>query len=196
MKIVALTNAASFVGRDVAGGRWHELVPQLPMTTYIAVVFLAWIPRLIRPFFEPLFLLPHLKVQREMRKIIEPIIKKDLEEYEAAKDKRELLKVREGERLPYHKWLISRYNPGEATPYQLATDQIITAFESTVSTSMLIYNVLLDLAVRPELQDELRREIADNMIDGKLPSTNLKELRRMDSVMRETFRMSPFALCK
>ncbi|KAI1174430.1 cytochrome P450 [Nemania sp. FL0916] len=195
MKIVALTNGASFVGRDVAGGKWHELVPQLPMTTFFAVVSLAWIPRLIRPIFEPLLLLPNMKVQRDMRRILDPIIKQDLSEWHAAKDKKELLKVEEGKRLPYHKWLISRYDdPSDATPHQLGTDQIITAFESTVSTALVLYNILMDLAVRPELQDELRKEIAENTIDGQLPSTNLKELRKMDSIMRETFRTSPFAL--
>ncbi|KAH8168088.1 hypothetical protein CIB48_g167 [Xylaria polymorpha] len=194
MKIVALTNAASFVGREVAGGEWHELVPQLSLTTFFAVMGLGWIPRLLRPIFVPLFLIPHIRVQRGMRKILEPIIKQDMNEWETAKDQSDLLKVKEGERLPYHKWLISRYGPGNATPYQLATDQIITAFESTVSTSMVLYNVLLDLAVRPEIQAELRLEIAENTVDGQLPSTNLKELRRMDSVMRESFRTSPFAL--
>lgn len=196
MKVVALTNGASFVGRDVSGGRWHELVAQLPMAVYFAVMFLSWTPRLLQPFLEPLFMLPHYKVQREMRNILEPIIRQDLNEWNKTDNKRELLKVKEGERLPYHKWLISRYGPGEATPRQLATDQIVTAFESTVSTALTLYHILLDLAIRPELQDELRQEIAENTIDGQLPPTTLKELRKMDSVMRESFRVSPFALCK
>lgn len=196
MKIVALTNSASFVGRELAGGKWHELVSQLPMTTYFPIMMLPWIPRLIQPLALPFLFLPNLKVQREMRRLLEPIIKQDLDEWEAAKDKREVLKVKEGERLPYHKWLMSRYNPGEATPRQLATDQIITAFESTVSTAIFLHNVLLDVAARPDIQDELRREIIENTVDGQLPSTNLKELRKMDSVMRETFRTSPSALCR
>ncbi|KAH8723145.1 cytochrome P450 [Phaeosphaeriaceae sp. PMI808] len=150
MKVVSLTNGASFVGREVSGGRWHELVSQLPMAVYFAVMFLSWTPRLIRPFLEPLFLLPHYKLQREMRHILEPIIRQDLDEWNKTEDKKELLKVKEGERLPYHNWLISRYGPGEATPRQLATDQLVTSFEST--------------------------------------------LRKMDSVMRESFRVSPFAL--
>ncbi|KAH4060553.1 cytochrome P450 monooxygenase phmB [Parastagonospora nodorum] len=194
MKVVALTNGASFVGREVAGGRWHELVAQLPMTVYFAVIFLTWTPRLFRPFLEPLFFLPHFKVQRDMRRILEPIIKQDLDEWSKTDDKKEQLKVKEGQRLPYHKWLISRYGPGEATPRQLATDQIVTAFESTISTALTIYYILFQLASRPELQDELRQEIADNTTDGQLPSTSLTELRKMDSVMRESFRVNPFAL--
>ncbi|KAI9166412.1 Cytochrome P453 monooxygenase [Paramyrothecium foliicola] len=109
---------------------------------------------------------------------------------------RELLKARDGGRLPDHKWPISRYDAGESTPCQLTTDQIITAFESSVSTTILCYNILFDLAVRPDLQDELRQEIAENTMSGQFPPTNLEELRKMDSLMRETFRISPFALCK
>jgi hypothetical protein len=196
MKVVALTNGASFVGREVAGGRWHELVAQLPMTVYFAIMFLTWTPRLIRPFLEPFWLLPHYKVQRDMRRILEPIIQQDLDEWNKTDDKKEQLKVKEGQRLPYHKWLMSRYGPGEATPRQLATDQIVTAFESTVSTALTLYYILFQLALRPDLQDELRQEIAENTTDGQLPLTSLNELRKMDSVMRESFRVSPFALCK
>lgn len=166
------------------------------MIVYFAVMFLTWTPRLVRPILEPLFLLPHYKLQREMRRILKPIIHRDLEEWNNTKDKQTLLKAKEGERLPYHKWLISRYGPGQATPRQLATDQIVTAFESTISTALTLYYTLLDLAVRPDLQDELRREIAENTTDGQLPSSALKELRKMDSAMRESFRVSPFALCK
>lgn len=150
----------------------------------------------MRPVLEPSALLPHLRVQPEMRRILEPIIKQDLDEWQVAKDKRELLRVTEGTCLPFNKWLISRYAAGEATRHQLATDQIITAFESTVSTALVLYNVLFDLDVRPEVQDELRREIAENTVESQLPTTNLKELRIMDSVMRESFRVSPFALRK
>lgn len=196
LKIVALTNSASFVGRELAGGKWHKLVSQLPMTVYFPIMMLPWIPRLLQPLILPLLFLPNLKVQRDMRRLLEPIIKQDLNEWEAAKDRREVLKVKEGERLPYHKWLMSRYSPGKATPRQLATDQILTAFESTVSTAIFLHNVLLDVATRPEIQEELRREVVQNTVDGQLPSTNLKELRKMDSVMRETFRMSPSALCR
>jgi len=196
MKVIALTHGASFVGREVAGGRWHELVAQLPMTVYFAIMFLSWTPRLLRPFLEPLLLLPHYKVQREMRHILEPIIHQDLDEWNSSDDKKELLKVKEGQKLPYHKWLISRYGAGEATPRQLATDQLVTAFESTVSTALTLYYILLNLAVRPELQDELRHEIAEYTVDGQLPSTTLAEMRKMDSVMRESFRVNPFALCK
>ena len=196
MNIVATTNACSFVGREVATGKWSKLVQQLPMTVYVAVLALSWLPRILRPIFTPLLFLPALKLQKEMRDIIKPVIAADIDEYERASDKKELLRAKEDGKLPYSAWLLSRYRPGEGTPYQLATDYLVTSFESTVSTAVTLYNIIADIAVRPGLQDELREELEEVLVDGKLPSTSLKELRKMDSVMRESFRLNPFALCK
>ncbi|KAK5996029.1 Cytochrome P450 monooxygenase phmB [Cladobotryum mycophilum] len=194
MKVVATTNACSFVGREVGTGEWAEAVQQLPISVFLAVMTLSWIPRVLRPLLQPIVLLPALYVQRKMRLILEPIIRSDIEEYEKAADRKSTLKTTEDGKLPFTQWLLARYKSGEATPYQLATDHILTSFESTVSTAVTLYNIILDLAVRPELQDELRQEVEEVMFDGRLPSTNLKELRKMDSVMRETFRVNPFAL--
>lgn len=72
----------------------------------------------------------------------------------------------------------------------------ITGFTANSSTAVVINNVLQDLAVRPALQDELREEIRQTLLDGQLPATNLNELKLLDSVMKETFRTSPFSLCE
>lgn len=196
MKIVATTNACSFVGREVGMGEWPQVVQQLPMSVYFAVMTLSWFSRVLRPLFQPILLLPALWVQHKMRRLLDPVIRNDMEEYERAADRREILKPTEDGKLPFTQWLMARYKPGEATPYQLATDHMLTSFESTVSTAATLYNIILDLAVRPELQEELRQELEEIMINGRLPSTHLKELRKMDSVMRETFRVNPFALCR
>nr|A0A7L8UVC5.1 RecName: Full=Cytochrome P450 monooxygenase ffsD; AltName: Full=Cytochalasans biosynthesis cluster protein ffsD [Aspergillus flavipes]QOG08943.1 FfsD [Aspergillus flavipes] len=194
MKIVATTNACSFVGREVGTGEWPQVVQQLPMSVYFAVMTLSIVPRIFRPVLLPIVLIPALLVQRKMRKILAPGIRQDMEEYERAADRKELLKPTEDGKLPFTQWLMARYKPGEATAHQLATDHLLTSFESTVSTAATLYNMILDLAVRPELQDELRQEVEEIMVDGKLPATHLKELKKMDSMMRETFRVNPFAL--
>ena len=195
MNIVATTNACSFVGREVGTAEWPQAVQRLPMAVYVAVLTLSWIPRVLRPIFKPLLFIPALRIQKGMRNILKPVIQKDMLDYESAPDKREILKVRDEAKLPFTAWLMSRYKPAEATEYQLATDYLVTAFESTVSTAVTLYNIVADLAVSPELQEELREELNEILTDGKLPATNLKELKKMDSVMRETFRMNPFALC-
>ncbi|KAI9708161.1 MAG: hypothetical protein M1820_004115 [Bogoriella megaspora] len=194
MNIVAMTNACSFVGREVGTGEWAKAVQRLPMATYVAVMSLSWLPRLLRPVFQPLLLLPALIVEWNMRRILKPVIQNDIDDYERALDKKEVLRPKAEGKLPYTQWLISRYKTGEWSPYQLATDHILTSFESTASTSSTLYNIIMDLAVRPDLQDELRREVQEVLVDGSLPSTHLKELRKMDSVMRETFRVNPFSL--
>lgn len=196
MKIVALTNACSFVGRDIAKGEWSRSVEKLPMLVFVAVMGLSWIPRILHPVLQPLFLLPALWLQWKMRRIITPVIRRDMEEFERASDRQALLKTTEDMPLPYTHWLMSRYKPGEINVHQLATDHLLTSFESTVSTAGTLYNILLNLAVRPDLQEELRQEVQSILDEeGRLPSTHLKELRKMDSAMRETFRVNPFGLC-
>ncbi|KAI9693989.1 MAG: hypothetical protein M1822_003260 [Bathelium mastoideum] len=190
MNVVAMTNACSFVGREVGTGAWAKAVTRLPMAVFVAVMTLSWVPRLLRPALQPLLLLPALWVEWNMRRILKPVIQSDIENYERASDKKEVLRPQKEGKLPYTQWLISRYKPGEWTPYQLATDHLLTSFESTASTSSTLYNIILDLAVRPDLQDELRREVEEVMTDGSLPSTHLKELRKMDSVMLSLVRIT------
>ncbi|KAI9744996.1 MAG: Vacuolar-sorting protein SNF7, partial [Chaenotheca gracillima] len=129
-----------------------------------------------------------------MKSMLAPIIKEDMLAYERAADKKEHLKVTENGKVPFTGWLMSRYKAGQATAKQIAIDYLITGFESTPSSAATLYNIVADLAVRPETVEMLREEIATVMKDGKLPLTHLQELKKMDSVMRESIRMNPFSL--
>ena len=42
---------------------------------------LSWLPQILKPIFRPLLLLLALKVQWDMRRILDPIICSDLEKY-------------------------------------------------------------------------------------------------------------------
>lgn len=48
----------------------------------------------------------------------------------------------------------------------------------------------------PALADILREEIKTFATDGNLPLTDLNELKKMDSVMRESARVNPFSHSK
>ncbi|KAI9374539.1 cytochrome P450 [Aspergillus egyptiacus] len=81
---------------------------------------------------------------------------------------------------------MTRYKPKEATLSQLLQDYVTVSFESTPSSTAALHLILMELATRPELVEILRQEIREVMVDGKLPKTHLTELRKMDSVMRES----------
>lgn len=197
MEIFGSVNASSFVGREIGTGEWPRVVQQLLMSVYFAVRTLSWIPRVLKPIVWPLVFLPALKVQRDMRRILSPVIRRDMEEYERAADRKEVLKPTDDGKLPFTQWLMARYKPSEATRYQLTTDHLLVNVEATIKSATALYSIVLELATRPELQDELRHEVEEViMVDGRLPSTHLKELRKLDSMMRETSRVNPFALCE
>lgn len=45
---------------------------------------------------------------------------------------------------------------------------------------------------RPALVEELRTELEEVLVDGLLPQSQLGELKKMDSFMRECSRFNPF----
>ncbi|UKZ45852.1 hypothetical protein TrVGV298_000045 [Trichoderma virens] len=74
-------------------------------------------------------------------------------------------------------------------PMAVAIPSII----STTSTAGTLFFLLTELADDPALVDALRDEIKTVAPGGLLPFTHLNELRKLDSVMRESARVNPFS---
>jgi hypothetical protein len=96
------------------------------MAAYIAIMTLEWIPRVIQPLFEPFLFAPSLIIQQQLKRVLNPVIKADMEEYRKADDKKRLMKIQEDGKLPYTAWLMARYKKEEATVDRLVTDYITT----------------------------------------------------------------------
>lgn len=78
----------------------------------------------------------------------------------------------------------------------LLRDHIVIAFEASTSSAGILYFVLAELAERPELAQELRQEVLQNMDDrGHLPLGYLSELRKMDSFMLALARVTGSSHC-
>jgi hypothetical protein len=125
-KAMTMINACSFVGRETAFGFWSTGLRWLPMAAYIAIMTLEWIPRVIQPLFEPFLFLPSLIIQQQLRRVSNPVVEADMEEYRRADDKKKLTKIKENGKLPYTAWLMARYKEEEATNHRLVTDYITT----------------------------------------------------------------------
>lgn len=195
-QIVASTNASAFVGRELGTSRkWIQAVERLPMAMAIGIISLAAVPRPIKPFIEPLVFLPVLKLRWDMTRMLTPVIEGDMKEYESSTDKKDLQGPKRQGKVPLTGWLMERYGPARGTVQQIVSDYILTSFESTPSSAGTLYFIMAELAADPELVDLLRDEIKTVAQDGKLPTTHLYELHKMDSVMRESSRMNPFNFC-
>ncbi|KAI0490975.1 cytochrome P450 [Xylaria cf. heliscus] len=194
--IVSTTNAIGLVGEELGTDpRWRSAVQQFPMAIVLGIIVSGWAPRVLRPIVTWFIFLPAWGLYWWMRFLLRPIVNKDVREYEAALkeiDKSQLMQASPDKKFPMTAWLMARYRPEERNPQQVAHDFIVASFESTASTSGTFYFIMAELVTRPGLCEELREEISQVMVDGKLPRTNLTELKKLDSVMRECSRWNPF----
>ncbi|KAI0869276.1 cytochrome P450 oxidoreductase GliF [Hypoxylon argillaceum] len=194
-KIVAEVNACSFVGRNLGTNEgWVKAVMMSPLVIHVAVTVMNACPPLLRPLLSPLAFLPTKKNQWDMKRLLKPMIKEDIKTFEATADKKELLRPKYEGKIPFTAMLLSRYKGAQASIQQLVEDYILVSFDSTPSTASALYHILCELAVHPEAVEILRAELEEVMVNGKLPSTHLQELKRMDSFLRESFRMHPVSL--
>ncbi|KAI9147226.1 Cytochrome P450 monooxygenase CYP1 [Paramyrothecium foliicola] len=194
--IVVSTNSVGLVGPKLGNSKeWQNSVQRFPMAVMISIFICHSVPRLLRPLVAAVALIPAKAMSWYMMNLVHPTASKDLNEYkesDAEQEKGSLLQKVSADQFPLAAWLLSRYPPEEKNLDQLKRDLILASFHSTPSISATLYSIVSELVVRPGLADELRAEISQVSIDGKLPQSQLGELKKMDSFMRETIRMNLF----
>ncbi|KAI1770135.1 cytochrome P450 [Hypoxylon cercidicola] len=172
--IIATTNSTGPVGPDLGSSRgWLVAAQAFPMAIVVAISTSSLAPGRFT-------------------------VDRDLHEYEIGsqeREKNELAQAQPDKKFPMTAWLMSRYSPEERTRQQVAHDFIVASFESTASTSATFYFIIAELVKRPALE-ELRTELEEVMVDGFLPQSQLSELKKMDSFMRECSCFHPFGLHK
>ena len=88
-------------------------------------------------------------------------------------------------------WFMSGYNK-PPTAHQLARDQLLATFASIYNLSNALSYLIFDLAAYPHYVDELRQELQDVAGEqGVINKTTLPRLRKLDSFVRESQRLSP-----
>nr|QJY30858.1 ent-kaurene oxidase [Discosia rubi] len=191
--IIASTNASAFVGRDLGTDqRWIRAVDRMPMAVAVPTILLSYLPALVRPLAKPLVFLPLKWIQWRIRQMLRPVLMADIHEYETSTDKKQLLGPKEKGKVQLTAWLLARYK-GKMGIDDLIQDYMTISFESTPSSAATLFFATCELAADPRLQDVLRRELEDITDHGQLPRTHLNELRKMDSVMRESARVNGFS---
>jgi hypothetical protein len=191
--IVAITNARGLVGPELgADPRWTTAVQRFPMAIMIAVFASHAVPRVLRPLVAVPFFLPAWILYWYMQWLLHPTITKALQQRENGQGEDQSPSSYQG--FPIVSWLMKRYKQEEQTAQQIIHDLIAASFESTASMAGTLYFILAELSLRPELVCELRQEILDHTDkNGRLPLTQLDELKKLDSVMRESSRVNPFS---
>ncbi|KAI6355340.1 heme binding [Pyricularia grisea] len=192
-RIVISVNSSSFVGRELGTDQnWLRAIYNLPLQLGVPTIILGYTPFFLRPFAKPFLFAPLNMTQRKIKRMMKPVLEDDVREYETSADKKNLLSPKEQGKVQLTGWLLSRYK-GKLDFQVLLQDFITVLFESTPSTASTLFHVVCELAADPSLQDMLRQELEEQTDHGNLPQTHLNELRKMDSVMRESARVSPFS---
>ncbi|KAK2051502.1 cytochrome P450 oxidoreductase GliF [Colletotrichum caudatum] len=191
--LVASVNASAIVGRELGTNRkWVEAVERMPLGLAIPTIILGHFPAILRTIAKPFLFLPLKVIRWKIKRMLRPVLQSDIREYESSADKKVLLGLREQGKVQLTGWLLARYK-GKMDFDALVQDYITLSFESTPSTASTIFFIVCELAADPALQNLLRQELEEKTEGGRLPQTHLNELRKMDSVMRESARVSPFS---
>lgn len=111
---------------------------------------------------------------------------------------------REDEKTPgYEKpndflqWMMDGANEEEGRPEKLAHRQLILTLASLHTTSMAATHTFFDLCAHPEYFEPLRAEVQEVVsAEGGWGKTTLNKLRKIDSFLKESQRMSPASLCE
>ncbi|KAK4442212.1 cytochrome P450 [Podospora aff. communis PSN243] len=166
--------------------RWLRGVRALPICVGIGVYISCFMPRLLRPVAATFSYTPAWLLHKYLAHLLRPTVEQAIRDSPA--------KEKDGKKpTTLIHLLLNRYPPGEFNIDQLIKDTITATFESTPTTAVSLYWMLTELVLRPELVEQLREELQTVVDkDGKLPLTQLTELAKMDSFMRESARVNTF----
>ena len=94
-------------------------------------------------------------------------------------------------------WVIDAApNEKERDPYRLAYRVLHINVAAVHTTSVTFLNAIFDIAQHPEIIDELREEVNSVIQDKGWTKQGLDSLRKVDSLMTESQRLSPIASCE
>lgn len=193
-KLVAMTNAPMLVGPELGTDtRWLNSFNMFLYSLMFALFSLNPVPRLLRPVVKYVAFGPNWFLYRRLKRLAQPVVEQDLLKYVDKTESEVTSEKLAEDNFRLGAWLAARYKSEDRTADRLAHDFIVTMFESLPTTTCTLYFILSELVLRPELADELRSELKDNLVDGQLPMSQLSELQKMDSFMREATRMNIFS---
>ncbi|RDW61949.1 hypothetical protein BP6252_11382 [Coleophoma cylindrospora] len=191
--MIARLSSLAFLGpKFCRNQKWLSVSVNYTLDVFNAARVLNLWPPLLRPVAvrflpETRKLRAHL---RNARSVIEP-------ELAARAQKREE-DVRAGFRIEEHHDALEWFSESSETmgkPLDITLAQMSLSIAAIHITSQLLINVMYDMAAYPEYVDALRAELSRVLEeDGGWKSTTPAKLKLMDSVIKESQRMSPSSM--
>jgi hypothetical protein len=187
LRVIALLSGRTFVGLPLCRNEeWIDVTINYAIDANMAVAPVKGIYPLLRPFIAPR--LPEVRRIKQHRingaRLLKPILVERLEN----------LKI-PGFKPPTDMIQFVIQNSGEKTGDVLfqCHMQMIISLASIHTTAMSMTQVMYNLALYPEYQEPLRKELQEVLAadNGILTKAGITKLKKMDSFMRESQRLYP-----
>ncbi|KFA76890.1 hypothetical protein S40288_09302 [Stachybotrys chartarum IBT 40288] len=190
VQVVALVSGRIFVGLPLSRNQEYlDCIIGFTLNVFLAVPEIRAYPPLLR--WTSRYLNPKVRAVHKslatMRRLMAPMITDTKQQLE------------EGTR-PHHMcaWNIKNSNQKERDSLDIqAQMQLAASMAAIHTTSMTVTNAVFDLAARPEYLQPLRDELQDiraTESSSYLSKTSIPKLRKLDSFLKESHRLSPLLL--
>ncbi|KAI0468075.1 cytochrome P450 [Xylaria cf. heliscus] len=190
VRFVSSLSSRIFLGDELCRNKvWLETTSQYAVNSMHAVKKLRLFPKFSRRFVH--WFLPECRLIRrllnEARAIIQEVIDRRRAEKVAAS--------KEGRPIPHPNDAIEwAEEESKNDPYDPAVYQIGLSMAAIHTTSDLLNQTIQNLVQRPELIDDMRKEIIEVLGNEGMTKTALFNLKLMDSVLKETQRLKPIKM--
>jgi hypothetical protein len=206
IQIVAGLSARAFVGLPLCRDReWTQATMDFTRDAIILMHMNSMIPSALRPYLSPL-LPPFRKLAgyrtfagNKLMPQVTSILSTYKEKLRGFKTMSEKEAIEQAEKNNFNMvhWMIGHFkDPEQADPFDLGQQQMTAAFAAIHTTGMAASHAIFDLAAYPEYIPTLRKEIEDviqeeGYPDRQLRKTSMAKLKKLDSFIKESARMSP-----
>ncbi|KAL3483272.1 cytochrome P450 [Aspergillus germanicus] len=188
--VLAITSQQStrvFLGREFCRDqRWLQITTNVTIFAFQTVEAMRMWPSLLRPVVARLLpVCQKLRAEtQKARDIINPLVKQR---------RREKLKLTQEGKTPepFLDTLEWAEEFADGQEYDPAVLQLTIALSAMHNTTDFLTQLIYDLAARPELIEELRREIISVKQEYPWNKAAIFNLKLMDSVMKESQRLKP-----
>ncbi|TDZ14040.1 Cytochrome P450 monooygenase 1 [Colletotrichum spinosum] len=194
LQVVARMSSHVFLGSEGARNKaWLKITMDYTTNAYIAAMLLRLWPEALRPFVH--WVMPQCRTLRkqvaEARQIVTNIIDRRRQQKAAA----------EAENRPQPvfndviEWF-AQDEKEEGSDYDPVVGQLILMQAAIHTTTDLLTQAMLDIALNPDISDPLRREVAESVRQNGWSKSSLAEMHLVDAAVKESQRLKPIARSK
>ncbi|QDS74724.1 hypothetical protein FKW77_000811 [Venturia effusa] len=190
LELVAQVSSRIFVGAPLCRNpEWIRLAKNFTVDFVTAAYAMRFIPTPFRPLFY--YILPPVYKLKNTVKAAHVILKPEVEERRRVRNEALARGEATPKRLDSFEWIDDVARSDGQENFDAVGAQLVLSFVAMHTTSMATTNVLYDIIEHSELIPELRQEIITVMKEDQgWQKTSLYKLKLLDSVMKESQRMS------